>query len=122
MRLVSEDVLPQLCILRSRGVWVGIATGNMDSFTRWTVPALRLDRHDDVILNSAELGVMKGDRRQDGSSEFFSDFLHVRGFTTGTTVILDDSQDIAGVAEESGMTFRNITSEHTVVSELGEFI
>ncbi|MGI8486271.1 MAG: hypothetical protein ACR2OU_18680 [Thermomicrobiales bacterium] len=91
MRLVSEDVLPQFAMLGARGVCVRIATDNVDSFTRWTVPALGLDRHDDVILNSAELGVMKGDRRQDGSSEFFSNFLHVRGFAPGTTVILDHS-------------------------------
>lgn len=122
MRFVSDAVLPQIAILRSRGFCVGIAPDNMDSFTRWTVPALGLDRHVDVVLNSSVLGAMKGERRQDGYSPFFSDFRHARGFARGTTVILDDSQDIADIAEASGMVFRKITSEHTVISALGEFI
>lgn len=122
MRLVSDAVLPLIAILRSRGVCVGIATDNMDSFTRWTVPALELDRHVDVVLNSAVLRAMKGERRQDGSSAFFGDFLHARGFARGTTVILDDSPDIKSVVEAAGMIFRSITSKKTVVSALGEFI
>ncbi|MGN6483282.1 MAG: HAD family hydrolase, partial [Thermomicrobiales bacterium] len=76
MPMVSAEVLPRVAQLRASGVRVGIATGNMDTFSRWTVPALGLDAVFDPILNSAELGALKADPLDaaDGSP-FFGAFL-----------------------------------------------
>ncbi len=120
MRLVSDAIMPLIANLRSQGITVGIATDNLDSFTRWTVPALDLDRHVDVILNSADLGVMKGDTRDDGSSAFFGNFLHARRDLPGMTVLLDDSDDMVEVASAAGINHQLIHLEWNVICALQE--
>ncbi len=122
MRLVSDEVLPLIAGLRSRGINVGIATDNMDSFTRWTVPSFGLDRHVDVILSSAVIGTMKGDRRRDGSSAFFGDFLRMHAFAPGATMMLDDSEDIGEIVEAAGIMFQHITQAHTVVDAMAAIL
>lgn len=118
MRLVSDEVLPLIAELRSHGMLIGIATNNMDSFTRWTVPSLGLDRHVDAVINSAVIGTVKRQRGADGSSAFFGDFLRMHEFAPGATVMLDDSEDIADILEAAGIMFQHITQAHTVVDAL----
>ena len=52
MRLVSDEVFPLVRKLRNNGTKCVIATDNMDTFTRFTVPALRLSEHFDGILRA----------------------------------------------------------------------
>ncbi len=57
---VSEAALTHLATLRARFTTI-LLTDNMDCFTRFTVPELRLHAHFDHILNSADHGMMKRD-------------------------------------------------------------
>ena len=59
---VSADVLNKIEILRARYNTV-LITGNMDCFTRFTIPTLGLDGHFDQIFNSADHGKFKDDDR-----------------------------------------------------------
>jgi len=121
MALASPEILPRVRQLRASGVRVGIATDNMDTFQRWTVPALGLDRRFDPILSSADLGALKADPL-DGErrSAFFGPLL--AGLDAGTNVFLvDDSSDTAPVAEALGMTFCQVTPERDVVWWLDAF-
>ena len=52
--------------LRNKQIIVCIATNNMDSFTRWTVPAMELDSLFDEILNSFYLKALKHDLDKNG--------------------------------------------------------
>jgi len=119
MRFLSDDILPMVEALRARGVRVGIATDNMDTFTRWTVPALGLDRWFDPILNSSDLGAVKSGPLAGGRHPFFSDMLD--GLEPGTQVYLvDDGGKTAPVAEAIGVTFCHVTPERDVVAWLQE--
>lgn len=70
MKLVSDRIFEITKQLQSQGVKVVVATDNMDSFTRWTIPALKLETMFDNILNSYDLGVLKGDFDDKGESLF----------------------------------------------------
>lgn len=57
---VSKDTLRRVSKIRSKFKAI-LLTDNMDCFSRFTVPALKLDGYFDEILNSADHGVMKDD-------------------------------------------------------------
>jgi hypothetical protein len=79
--------------LRAAGVAVILATDNMDTFSRWTVPALELERHFDSILNSFHIGALKADRDVSGRSPFFSPCLD-SGCYSPPFLLIDDSQQV----------------------------
>ena len=75
MEIVSKDVLKLVSKIRKKGTKVVIATDNMDSFTRWTYPGLKLFNHFDGYLNSHYLHAMKGHKDDKGKSLFFRKYL-----------------------------------------------
>ena len=62
MRLIDASVWRLVPTLRSMGIQVVIATDNMDTFPRWTVPAMELKDLVDDILDSWTLGVLSRDQ------------------------------------------------------------
>jgi FMN phosphatase YigB (HAD superfamily) len=96
MRLMSESSLNLISELRKTGVKVVIATDNMDTFHRWTIPSLRLANHFDAILSSFELGALKGDTDATGSNLFFTHYLKSNDIGQGESLLLDDSNQIFG--------------------------
>ncbi len=69
-----------------------IATDNMDTFTRFTVPALRLSEHFDGILNSFERGVLKQDIDEQNPDRipFFDEYLREYNLQCEDVVLTDD--------------------------------
>ncbi|MGB3328970.1 MAG: HAD family hydrolase [Thermomicrobiales bacterium] len=120
MRFLSADLLPLVAALRARGQRIGIATDNMDTFGRWTVPALGLDRWFDPILNSADMGAVKnGPLDRAGRHPFFGGLLD--GLAPETRVLLiDDSTSTAPMAEAIGITFCHVTPERDAAAWLRE--
>src|SRR3990172_11168049 len=59
MEFTLKDLPALVSELRKKGSKVIIATDNMDSFSRWTYPGLRLSEYFDGFLNSYEIGAMK---------------------------------------------------------------
>ncbi len=59
MTLVSPVIPDLIAALRERGCLVVIATDNMDSFLRWTAPAMNLTDMVDGMLCSAAIGALK---------------------------------------------------------------
>ncbi len=90
MTLIDPEVSVLIAALRSRGVSVVIATDNMDTFRRWTMPALGLDTLVDDVLDSHTLGYLKRDIASDGRSLFFGSYLASAGLKSGESVLLDD--------------------------------
>ncbi|MGC4190199.1 MAG: HAD family hydrolase [Thermomicrobiales bacterium] len=114
----SPDILPRVEWLRAHGIRVGIATDNMDTFTRWTVPALDLGRWFEPILNSADLGALKGDALDAaGHSPFFGTLLGELASDT-LVYLVDDSAPTAPVAEAAGITFCHVTPERDAAAWL----
>jgi FMN phosphatase YigB (HAD superfamily) len=90
MRLADESLRPLLARIRAGGTRVVIATDNMDTFPRWTVPALGLRDAVDDILDSWTLGVLKGDTDTSGRSAFFAPWLRANGIAPSETILFDD--------------------------------
>ncbi len=108
MVFTSEKVLPLVHQLRDMGVKVVIATDNMDTFNRWTVPSLQLDDHFDDVLNSYDLSARKSDFDIDGTSKFFKEYLAALDIKPNETMIFDDSTDKDGRIQNLGIQYVQI--------------
>jgi FMN phosphatase YigB (HAD superfamily) len=104
--------------IRRSGVLVALATDNMDTFTRWTVPALGLGTLFDAILDSASLGTLKDDLT-DGQSRFFGPWLSANGIAPAEAVLVDDSPPRSAVAV--GLGVRLVEHPAKLASILAEF-
>jgi FMN phosphatase YigB (HAD superfamily) len=97
MKFDDPASLVALRAIREQGVKVVLATDNMDTFHRWTVPALHLDGIFDAILDSALLRVLKNDLA-DGQSPFFGPWLAEQVIRPSEAVLVDDSPPPAAAA------------------------
>lgn len=89
---IAPGVLERLGRLRGRAVTI-LITGNMDSFTRFTVPSIGLDKVFDIISNSFTEGRLKTD---DGGAQFLD---YARRFGTGLErcFLIDDAADVCAL-------------------------
>ena len=119
MRLASEAIPALLSRLRAKGLKVVIATDNMDTFQRWTVPSLRLYELVDDILSSFELQALKMDTDEHGQSRFFADYLHSHAVGWGESLLLDDGGDEYGnVIRQFGIDYQHIEPGRGLVPAL----
>ena len=88
--------------IQARGVKVVIATDNMDTFSRFTVPALKIDQLFDAYLNSYDMKHLKDDEEPADRIVFFDDFLAKNNLTYADVVLLDDSPDRSGKYQRLG--------------------
>ncbi|GHO68388.1 hypothetical protein KSC_072800 [Ktedonobacter sp. SOSP1-52] len=109
MQFVSQEVPHYVSNLRAKGIQVVIATDNMDTFQRWTVPNLQLDTLFDAILCSSDLRSLKADRNHDGSSLFFAEYLRKHHVEHGESLLLDDGDEEFGqVIRRFGIHYQQI--------------
>ena len=109
MCLISDAVPHYIASLRAQGLKVVIATDNMDTFHRWTVPGLRLRRMFDAILSSYELRALKEDADQHGRSRFFADYLQAHAIDQGESLLLDDGDEaFGGIIRQFGIEYQHI--------------
>jgi hypothetical protein len=101
--------------IREQGIKVVLATDNMDTFPRWTVPALHLGGIFDAILDSASLGVLKGEL-VDGQSPFFGPWLSDQAIVPAEAVLVDDSPTASAAA--IGMEIRPVNHPGELASVL----
>lgn len=120
MQLVSPTVPCFLAQLRAAGIRVAIATDNMDTFTRWTVPALKLHKLVDDILNSFDVRALKGDLDSSGRSSFFAAYLEKHAFEPGESILLDDNheEDFAALIRSFGIDYYPIEPGVGLISAL----
>jgi FMN phosphatase YigB (HAD superfamily) len=110
MRFVADTVPQMVADLRARGLKVVIATDNMDTFQRWTVPSLRLGTLFDAILCSADLGALKEERDPDGQSRFFASYARAQGIGPGESLLLDDGEEegFGAIIRQFGIDYQHI--------------
>lgn len=118
MKLVSDRIFEVTKRLQGNGVKVVIATDNMDSFTRWTIPSMKLETVFDDILNSYDLGALKGDFGDSGESLFFDQFLKKHGLLAKECVLIDDSEDKDGRIQGYGVDYKRINDSSKLVGVL----
>ena len=121
----SSPKIPELVNqLRDKSVMVTIATNNMDSFTRWTVPVMHLNYLFDDILNSFYLKALKHELDRKGQPLFFRKFFekyNIDPFKTECTFI-DDGEDKMEVISNLGMNYKRVTSKNTLEQELSRIL
>lgn len=122
MQFVSADIKDLVQKIRNKETKVVIATDNMDSFTRWTVPALRLKNVFDSVLNSYDLKAVKRDFDKTGRSLFFASFLEGNGLKHRESIIIDDGVDKDGKIQKAGIVYRQIKHGEGLSEELATLI
>ena len=110
MELVSNEVKKLIKFFRNNGTKMVIATDNMDSFSRWTVPSLKLKNLFDNILDSSTLKVLKNDFTSNGESLFFRKFMSQRKIKIGESMLIDDSDDKENRIQNYGINYLKIKS------------
>lgn len=122
MDFVDPKVPSLIEKLQKKGIKVYIASNNMDSFDRWTIPAMKLDRIFNGIINSFPIKVLKHDFADDGTSLFFDKVLKKEGVKPQETTLIDDSEDKEGKLGSFGINYRRISDQRILVTELSELV
>lgn len=105
---VDKEMLEIARSLRSSGTKIGIVTDNMDAFTNITVPNYKLDTIFDVIVNSADYGMLK--KEQNG--KLFDVALTKLGEKIEDSLLIDDSESTIESYKQKGghgFVYRDIT-------------
>jgi FMN phosphatase YigB (HAD superfamily) len=103
---VAPATLARIARIRQHAAAV-LITGNMDSFTRFTVPALNLQASFDAISSSSDEGRLKTD--QNGAL-----FLHYAdrfGAQIEQCVVIDDAADVCATFARLGGTALQVTPD-----------
>lgn len=101
---VQKENLEKLNNLRNQYTVI-LITGNMDSFSRFTQPALGLDEYFDHISNSFQEGIHKTDNR----GEIFLKYTEKYEVSIQDCIVLDNSSNVFKVFSELGGTAYLIT-------------
>ncbi len=97
MRL-EKEVLGIAKSLKESGCKVGIVTDNMDTFTTITVPNHNLKTVFDVIVNSADYGILK----KEENGKLFDIALASLESTIEESLLIDDSEEIVELYKKKG--------------------
>lgn len=124
MQFVSEEIVYLISSLRARGIKAVIATNNTDSFSRWTVPGMQLNKIFDGIINSSDMKALKWDVDEKEQSLFFADFLYRYKLQSGESVLIDDNNtEMACTRTQSfGIEYRHIEPKIGLVPELKKIL
>ncbi|HUD44933.1 MAG TPA: HAD hydrolase-like protein [Patescibacteria group bacterium] len=111
MTFSSNDINDLLIKLKRQNKKIVIATDNMDSFTRWTIPSMELTDLFDDILNSFDLKLLKEDTDKEGRSMFFENYINNHQVKRENCVLIDDSKDLEEIVQKSGMDYLQVTNQ-----------
>ncbi len=87
-----------------------LLTDNMDCFSRFTVPALKLADYFDEILNSADHGSMK----DDNDGQLFVAVINERGANIGASWLIDNSWGACNHFQRLGGNIGFVDGEHPI--------
>jgi FMN phosphatase YigB (HAD superfamily) len=112
---IDPSVLGAIHSLRTRYTTI-LITGNMDSFTRFTVPALSLDQYFDHINNSSVTGRLKTDE----GGRVFIDHAQALNVPIAQCTLLDDSLETCQVFEKIGGRACVVSEDKPIMVRLEE--
>lgn len=123
MQFVSQDIPHYISSIRAKGIKVVIATDNMDTFLRWTVPRLHLYHLFDDILCSSDVKGLKSDIKPDETSTFFAQFLQKHHIGRGESLLLDDgNEEFGNVIRRFGIEYQQVSPGVGLVPALQTFL
>ncbi len=95
-----------------------LITDNMDSFTRFTVPSLGLEKYFDGVSNSFYERL----RKADNGGELFRRHTQAYGASLGKSVLVDNSPVNCAVFEALGGIAHQVTPERDIMYYLEHFV
>lgn len=122
MEFVDPKIPTLIRNLKKTGTKVYIASNNMDSFDRWTIPAMKLNKLFDGIINSFSMKALKHDFDINGSSLFFNEVFNKESVKPEETILIDDSEDKDNKLTKFGIIYKKISDKVTLVDELIKLI
>ncbi len=120
MKYVSDEIPGLIDEIKSKGIKVVMATDNMDTFERFTMPAMKLKESFDGFLISYSLKFLKGNTTEN-SIPFFDEYLNKHNLNYQDTVLLDDCLDDTGIYNRLGLRIIQITSPEKLIAVLREY-
>jgi FMN phosphatase YigB (HAD superfamily) len=110
---VSKEVLETIEELRNKYTTI-LITVNMDSFARFTVPALSLEDYFDDISNSYYEGKFKSDNE----GEVFRDYINKYSAPLEHSILIDDSTGACETFKALGGIAYQVTTEEDISHHL----
>lgn len=107
--------------IRKNGRKVVVATDNMDTFRRFTIPGMKLDGLFDDFLISNELKCFKY-HTSGGKLPFFESFLKKNKLTYKEVALIDDSVEKTGYFNRMGFKIEYIRDKNDLLNHLNEYI
>lgn len=120
MKYVSLKIPQLITTIREKGIKVGIATDNMDTFKRFTIPAMSLDLIFDDILISSEIGFLKNDLKNN-ELYFFKSFLKEKRVSYSDLILVDDSTDTNRIYKKAGLNVINVKNVNELENVLTKY-
>lgn len=114
---VSKNVLETLNSLRKKYVVI-LMTGNTDSFARFTVPSLNLEKYFDLISNS----YYEQKHKLDDGGSLFLKYSEKYEVDISSCFLLDDNLKVCEVFRNLGGNVLHVTKEKPVEIYLEELI
>ncbi len=121
MRFVDFRIPSILKRIRKKGLKLVIATDNMDTFRRFTIPGMKLYDFFDDFLISNELKCFKY-HISGGKLPFFEDFLKTNKLSYKEVILIDDSVEKTGYFEKIGFRIKYIKDKKDLLNHLNEYI
>lgn len=103
---VSKKILNKLNKLRKSYIVI-LVTSNMDSFSRFTQPALDLESYFDYISNSYNEGILK----TDNNGELYLGLANRYGIPIQNCLVFDDSKEVQKIFNKLGGTAYLVTKK-----------
>jgi len=95
---LEKEIIDFVKSLKQLGKKVGIVTDNMDVFTQITIPTHRLDTLFDIIINSADYGMLK----KDDDGKLFDVALTALNENIESSLLIDDSETTIELYKRKG--------------------
>ncbi len=117
MAFGSTKIIELTQNIKKQKIKVVIATDNMDTFRKFTIPSLSLNNIFDDFLISCELGILKYDT-MNNQIPFFDSYLKKNNLSYGDALLLDDSKDSSGVYHKLGFEIKLVKNSTDLLNYL----
>ncbi len=122
MTFISDRIIPLIQKIRNSGIKAVLATDNMDVFSTYTVPHMRLSDVFDDMLVSSDIGAIKADETTEGNLAFFARYLEKNDLVLQQAVLIDDNISKKIYFESKGLDFLPVTQTTPLVYYLEKYI
>lgn len=120
MKFIDSQV-PEILKKNKNKTKIVVATDNMDTFRRFTVSGMKLEKIFDDFLVSNEIGCFKYDLSGSGIP-FFDDYLRKNSLSYKDAVLIDDSEEKTGTFEKLGFSIRKVSNQNKLLEVLQDYV